>query len=165
MHDDKRGSLFERAFNASITDMNRVSENEQQPVGRVDGRVARWWGGVRVRASFEHVLEVQRQGARSVPRDDTALHQVCLHRVSLFSDLLLRGTVLLLLIQPCHCSLSLGKFFLRGWSNSGGEYPRETRTWWGYFCYRKILFQGTRPVTRGARQNSYRGSWVDSTST
>lgn len=34
-------NIFERAFNASITDVNRVSENEHQLVGRVDGRDAR----------------------------------------------------------------------------------------------------------------------------
>ena len=63
--------------------MHRVSEDEHQRVGRVDGRDARRRGRVRVWPSFERVLVVHREGTGTVPQDDAVLLQVRLLGVSL----------------------------------------------------------------------------------
>lgn len=59
-----------------------VAEDEHQSMGRVDGRIARWRGWVRVRPSPEQVSQVQRQGTRSVLENDTLLLSIRLFGVS-----------------------------------------------------------------------------------
>lgn len=66
--------------------LRHVAEDEHQSMGWVDGRIARWRGGVRVRPSPEQVSQVQRQRTRSVLEDDTLLLRIRLFGVSsLFS--------------------------------------------------------------------------------
>lgn len=62
--------------------LDYVAEDEHQSMGRVDGRIARWWGWVRVRPSPEQVSQVQRQGTRSVLENDTLLLPIRLFGVS-----------------------------------------------------------------------------------
>lgn len=62
--------------------LDYVAEDEHQSMGRVDGRIARWRGWVRVRPSPEQVSQVQRQGTRSVLENDTLLLPIRLFGVS-----------------------------------------------------------------------------------
>lgn len=77
-----RQRIWTSAFNADITELLCVSEDQHQPMGWVDGSDARRRGGVRVRPSSQLDPRVHGKGTRPVLEDDTLLLQVCLFGVS-----------------------------------------------------------------------------------